>query len=77
MTDGNSKLAGIKITHHRPHCQYVDISLTEKVDNIIKTMIDMPASKASFYKIFYIPNLTQNHTLRLGILSLHKKSRVN
>ncbi|KIM44632.1 hypothetical protein M413DRAFT_46879, partial [Hebeloma cylindrosporum] len=46
MTDGNPKLARIKITHHRPHCQYVDISLTDKVDNIIKTMIDMPASKA-------------------------------
>ncbi|KDR82282.1 hypothetical protein GALMADRAFT_115207, partial [Galerina marginata CBS 339.88] len=47
MTDGYPNLAGIKITHHRTHCQYVDISLTDKVSAIIQAMVDMPASKVS------------------------------
>ncbi|KDR77335.1 hypothetical protein GALMADRAFT_66460 [Galerina marginata CBS 339.88] len=46
MVDGSPDLAGVKITHHRPHSQYVDISLTDKVDAIIQSMINMPASKA-------------------------------
>ena len=47
MVDGNPKLAGVKIIHYRPHCHYVDISLTDKVDAIIQSMVDMPASKVS------------------------------
>ncbi|KAF8151412.1 hypothetical protein B0H34DRAFT_625904, partial [Crassisporium funariophilum] len=46
MTDGNSSLAGITITHHRAHCLYINISLTENANTIIKSMIDMPALKA-------------------------------
>ncbi|KDR65815.1 hypothetical protein GALMADRAFT_81451 [Galerina marginata CBS 339.88] len=53
MVDGNPKLAGITIIHHRPHCHYVDISLTDKVDTIIQNMVNLPASKVSFSEIFY------------------------
>ena len=75
MVDGDSKVAGIKITHYRPHCQYVDISLTDKVDAIIQSMTDMPASKVSLGKIFSVIEL--KYTLRHGIQFSHKRSRDN
>jgi hypothetical protein len=53
MEDGNPKLAGVKITHYRPHCHYVDISLTDKVDAIIQSMVDMPASKVSLGETYF------------------------
>ena len=53
MVDGDPKLAGIKITHYRPHCHYVDISLTDKVDAIIQSMLDMPASKVSLSETYF------------------------
>ena len=53
MVDGNPKLVGIKITHYCPHCHYVNISLMEKVDAIIKSMVDMPASKVSLNGTYF------------------------
>ena len=48
MNDRDTSLAGVVITHHRSHCPYVDISVTDKVESIIKEMINMPASKVSY-----------------------------
>ncbi|KDR66650.1 hypothetical protein GALMADRAFT_1359427 [Galerina marginata CBS 339.88] len=39
MTDGETSIAGVKIAHHRSHCPYVDISMTDKVEAIITEMI--------------------------------------
>jgi len=47
LTDNDLSIAGIKITHHRSHCAYIDISMTDKVESIIKGMINLPASKVS------------------------------
>lgn len=47
LDDNDLSIAGIKITHHRSHCAYIDISMTDKVESIIKEMINVPASKVS------------------------------
>lgn len=47
MTDRDTSLAGVAITHHRSHCPYVDISVPDKVNSVIQEMINMPASKVS------------------------------
>ncbi|KAF8884072.1 hypothetical protein CPB84DRAFT_1817005 [Gymnopilus junonius] len=45
MSDHFPSLAGIIITHHLSHWGYLDISITEDVEAIIKERVNMPASK--------------------------------
>ncbi|KAJ7726309.1 hypothetical protein DFH07DRAFT_758176 [Mycena maculata] len=35
---------GIRLTHHRAHCQYVDISIDDETKKLIDAMKDSPAS---------------------------------
>ncbi|KAJ7759006.1 hypothetical protein DFH07DRAFT_713342, partial [Mycena maculata] len=35
---------GIRLTHHRAHCQYVDISIDNDTKKLIEAMKDSPAS---------------------------------
>ncbi|KAF8910583.1 hypothetical protein CPB84DRAFT_1637618, partial [Gymnopilus junonius] len=44
-SDHFPSLAGIIITHHLLHWGYLDISITEDVEAIIKERVNMPASK--------------------------------
>jgi len=45
MTDDDGDVAGVRISHHRSHCPYLDISIPKEVDKIIEEMKDYPAAK--------------------------------
>ena len=45
MAYDNGDVAGVRISHHRSHHPYLDISIPKEVDSIIEEMKDYPAAK--------------------------------
>ncbi|KAG6818224.1 hypothetical protein H0H93_006687 [Arthromyces matolae] len=45
MTDERPNEARVRLTHHRPHCPYVDINVDTATEDLVKSMKNMTPSK--------------------------------
>ncbi|KAJ7800075.1 hypothetical protein B0H14DRAFT_2245354, partial [Mycena olivaceomarginata] len=45
VNDNNLQLATVRMTHHRCHTPYVDISIPQEVKQMVESMKHLPASK--------------------------------
>ena len=54
MQDSNLKIAKIQLSHHEPHCHYVNIALDDKVKRLVKELKNLTLRQVC-HSIFYHP----------------------
>ncbi|KAG6848311.1 hypothetical protein H0H93_001313, partial [Arthromyces matolae] len=63
MTDERPNEARVRLTHHRTHCPYVDITVDTETVNLVKSMKNMTPSKVCIVAMLYVFDTENEHKI--------------